>query len=75
MKGNIILTLSPLFPSVVYKIHMTDGTMVQIANPTDYPDPAYIDYCEEPFANAYIYVPSDYVGTGTGYVPGQTWHF
>ena len=37
--------------------------MVEIDNPTNYPDPAYIDYCEEPFANAYIYVPSDYVGT------------
>ena len=57
------LDLITTVPSVVYKIHMTDGTMVEIDNPTNYPDPAYIDYCEEPFANAYIYVPSDYVGT------------
>lgn len=57
------LDLITTVPSVVYKIHMTDGTMTEIDNPTNYPDPAYIDYCEEPFANAYIYVPSDYVGT------------
>ena len=57
------LDLITTVPSVVYKIHMTDGSMVEIDNPTNYPDPAYIDYCEEPFANAYIYVPSDYVGT------------
>lgn len=57
------LDLITTVPSVIYKIHMTDGTMTEIDNPTNYPDPAYIDYCEEPFANAYIYVPSDYVGT------------
>lgn len=50
-------------PSVVYKIYLTDGTMVEIDNPTNYPDPAYIDYCEEPFADAHIYVPSEFVGT------------
>ena len=57
------LDLITTVPSVVYKIHLTDGTMVEIDNPTNYPDPAYIDYCEEPFANAHIYVPSEFVGT------------
>lgn len=57
------LDLIATVPSVVYKIHLTDGTMVEIDNPTNYPDPAYIDYCEEPFADAHIYVPSDFVGT------------
>ena len=57
------LDLIETVPSVVYKIHLTDGTMVEIDNPTNYPDPAYIDYCEEPFADAHIYVPSDFVGT------------
>lgn len=56
------LDLIATVPSVVYKIFLTDGTMVEIDNPTNYPDPAYIDYCEEPFADAHIYVPSDYVG-------------
>lgn len=57
------LELITTVPSVVYKIYLTDGTMVEIDNPTNYPDPAYIDYCEEPFSNAHIYVPSEFVGT------------
>ena len=57
------LDLITTVPSVVYKIYLTDGTMTEIDNPTNYPDPALIDYCEEPFANAYVYVPSDFVGT------------
>lgn len=57
------LDLITTVPSVVYKIHLTDGTVTEIDNPTNYPDPAYIDYCEEPFSNAHIYVPSEFVGT------------
>ncbi len=57
------LELITTVPSVVYKIYLTDGTMVEIDNPTNYPDPAIIDYCEEPFSNAHIYVPSEFVGT------------
>lgn len=57
------LDLIATVPSVVYKIYLTDGTMVEIDNPTNYPDPAYIDCCEEPFADAHIYVPSEFVGT------------
>ncbi len=57
------LDLIATVPSVVYKIHLTDGSMVEIDNPTNYPDPALIDYCEEPFADAHIYVPSEFVGT------------
>lgn len=57
------LELITTVPSVIYKIHLTDGSMVEIDNPTNYPDPAYIDYCEEPFSNAHIYVPSEFVGT------------
>lgn len=56
------LDLITTIPSVIYKIHMTDGAMVEIDNPTNYPDPARIDYCEEPFTNAHIYAPSEYVG-------------
>ena len=57
------LDLIATVPSVIYKIHMTDGTMLEIDNPTNYPDPANIDYCEEPFADAHIYVPSEFVGS------------
>ena len=57
------LDLITTVPSVIYKIHLTDGTMVEIDNPSSYPDPAFIDYCEEPFADAHVYVPSDFVGT------------
>lgn len=57
------LDLITTVPSVIYKIHMTDGTMVEIDNPTNYPDPSLIDYCEEPFADCNIYVPSEFVGT------------
>lgn len=57
------LELITTVPSVVYKIYLNDGTMVEIDNPTNYPDPAIIDYCEEPFSNAHIYVPSEFVGT------------
>ena len=57
------LDLIATVPSVVYKIYLTDGTMIEVDNPTNYPDPANIDYSEEPFADAHIYVPSEYVGT------------
>ena len=57
------LDLVTTIPSVVYKIHMTDSSIVEIDNPTHYPDPAKIDHCEEPITNAHIYAPSDYVGT------------
>ncbi len=57
------LDLVTTIPSVVYKIHLSDGSTIEIDNPTHYPDPAHIDYCEEPFTNAHIYAPTDYVGT------------
>ncbi|NCC86668.1 MAG: elongation factor 4 [Clostridia bacterium] len=56
------LDLVTTIPSVIYKIHMTDGETKQIDNPSNYPDPARIDYCEEPMTNSHIYVPTDYVG-------------
>lgn len=56
------LDLVTTVPSVVYKIHLTDGLVIEIDNPTKYPDPAFIDYCEEPITNANIYAPNEYVG-------------
>ena len=57
------LDLVTTVPSVIYKIHLTDGTTVEIDNPTHYPDPATIDFSEEPVADAHIYTPSEYVGS------------
>ena len=57
------LDLVTTVPSVVYKIHMSDGEVIEIDNPTHYPDPAHIDFCEEPITNAHIYAPADYVGS------------
>lgn len=56
------LDLVTTIPSVVYKVHLTDGSVINVDNPTHYPDPAVIDYCEEPMTNAHIYAPPDYVG-------------
>ncbi|MCR4924688.1 MAG: translation elongation factor 4 [Clostridiales bacterium] len=56
------LDLVTTIPSVVYKIHLTDGEVLTVDNPTNYPDPARIDYCEEPMTNSHIYAPPDYVG-------------
>ena len=56
------LDLITTAPSVVYKIHKTDGTTINIDNPTNYPDPASIQSAEEPIADAHIYSPSEYVG-------------
>ncbi len=57
------LDLVTTVPSVVYKINMTDGSQIEIDNPTHYPDPANIASCEEPFTDAHIYSPAEYVGT------------
>ncbi len=56
------LDLVTTIPSVVYKIHLTDKSVVEIDNPSNYPDPATIDYSEEPVVEAHIYVPPEYVG-------------
>lgn len=56
------LDLVTTIPSVVYKIHLTDKSVIEIDNPCNYPDPAVIDYAEEPMVEAHIYAPPDYVG-------------
>lgn len=55
---DLILTA----PSVVYHAYLTDGTMVQIDNPSMLPDTQKIDHIEEPFVKASIMTPNDYVG-------------
>lgn len=49
-------------PSVVYRIHMTDGTMQEMHNPSDMPDPVKIDFIEEPWIQATIFLPDEYLG-------------
>ncbi|MBQ6937833.1 MAG: translation elongation factor 4 [Clostridia bacterium] len=56
------LDLVTTAPSVVYKVHKVTGEEVFVSNPTNLPEPAEIDYMEEPFVNAHIFVPQEYVG-------------
>ncbi len=56
------LDLVTTAPSVVYRITKTDGTVVEIDNPTNYPDPSQIVKAEEPIVRADIISPVDYVG-------------
>ena len=49
-------------PSVIYKVHKTDGEVLDIYNPTDLPTPQEISYLEEPYVTANIFTPKDYVG-------------
>ena len=56
------LDLITTAPSVIYRITKTDGEVLYIDNPTNYPDPATIRQAEEPMTNAHIFSPSGYVG-------------
>jgi GTP-binding protein LepA len=57
------LDLIATAPSVVYRLHMTDGTIRELHNPADMPDPGRIDHTEEPWIRATIMVPGDYLGS------------
>ncbi|MEX6632558.1 translation elongation factor 4 [Hyphococcus lacteus] len=56
------LDLITTAPSVVYNIHQTDGSMVELHNPADMPDPVRIDHIEEPWIKATIMAPDEYLG-------------
>jgi len=56
------LDLITTAPSVVYKITLTNGNVLDIDNPTNYPDPAQIQNAQEPFVNASILTPTEYIG-------------
>ena len=49
-------------PSVIYHIYMNDGSMIELHNPADMPDPVKIDHIEEPWIQATILVPDEYLG-------------
>ena len=56
------LDLVTTAPSVIYKVHQTDGTVFALTNPTNLPDPSTIEYMEEPIVSAEIMVTKEYVG-------------
>ena len=56
------LDLVTTAPSVIYKVHKTDGTVIDLTNPSNLPDPSEIDYMEEPLVKAEIMVTSEFIG-------------
>ncbi|HMI96496.1 MAG TPA: translation elongation factor 4 [Micropepsaceae bacterium] len=50
-------------PSVIYRVHLTDGTMLEMHNPADMPDPVRIAFIEEPWIKATILVPDEHLGS------------
>jgi len=57
------LDLVTTAPSVVYRIHLTNGSVKELHNPADMPDPVRIDHIEEPWIKATILVPDEYLGS------------
>ncbi len=56
------LDLVTTAPGVIYRVYKTNGEMIELTNPSNLPDPAEIDYMEEPMVNAEIMVTSEYIG-------------
>ena len=56
------LDLVTTLPSVIYHVYKTDGTLVKVDNPHNYPDPAVIEHAEEPYVKVSIIAPNEYVG-------------
>ena len=56
------LDLIATAPSVVFNVYKTDGSMEKVDNPAKMPEISYIDYIEEPYVEAHVLVPSEYVG-------------
>ena len=56
------LSLITTAPNVIYEVFRTNGDVEMVDNPSLFPDPTVIDHVEEPFVNATIIVPKDYVG-------------
>ena len=57
------LSLVTTAPSVVYKVHKTNGEVVEIDNPSNLPASQYRDYIEEPYVKVQIITPNEFVGT------------
>ena len=56
------LTLVTTAPSVIYRVHKTNGEVIEIDNPANLPDAQYRDYIEEPYVKVTIITPNEYVG-------------
>ena len=56
------LDLVTTAPGVVYKVHKTNGDVIELTNPSNLPDPSEIEYMEEPMVKAEIMVTSEYIG-------------
>ncbi len=50
------------YPSVVYRVKLTDGSVKEVDNPAHLPEPTYIDHIEEPIVKAFIICPNEYIG-------------
>ncbi len=57
------LDLVTTAPGVIYKVHKTDGTVIDLTNPSNLPDPSEIDYMEEPVVSAEIMLTTEYIGS------------
>ena len=57
------LDLITTAPSVIYEVHLRDGSVQEIHNPADWPDPSVIEAVEEPWIEATIYLPDEYLGS------------
>lgn len=57
------LSLITTAPNVIYEVFRTNGDVEMVDNPSNFPDPTVIDHVEEPYVNATIIVPKDYVGS------------
>ena len=57
------LDLVTTAPGVIYKVHKTDGEVIELTNPSNLPDPASIEYMEEPIVSAEIMVTTEFIGS------------
>ena len=64
------LDLVTTAPGVVYRIHKTNGEVIDLTNPSNMPDPSEIEYMEEPIVSAEIMVTTEFVGAIMTAVPG-----
>jgi GTP-binding protein LepA len=63
LEREFSLDLIASSPSVNYRVKLSSGEIIDVDNPTKYPDKERIDYIEEPFVRCYIFVPSEYIGS------------
>lgn len=57
------LDLVTTAPGVIYKVYKTDGTVIELTNPSNLPDPSEIEHMEEPIVKAEVIVTKDYIGS------------